>query len=73
VLGGQWSLPPSLEELESEWQVLEADLNTTTAALQVEAANLDFERLKQIEREALRQGERVLYVPTFYAFGLVPG
>jgi SAM-dependent methyltransferase len=73
VLGGQWSGPPSLSDWESEWQVLEADLTQTSAALLEQTADVDFDSLQQLDFEAWQRGERVLYVPTFYALGRVPG
>ena len=72
VLGGQWSGPPSIEEWESEWQVLEADLKQTSGALLEEAADVDLVELKRLDFEAWQRGQRVLYVPTFYALGRVP-
>ena len=67
VLGGQWKLPFDHEEWESEWEVLEADL-----------ANFpDFQALKDElkaqDQHAWTSGERILFVPTFYAWGKVPG
>lgn len=62
VLGGQWRLAPALEEQAQEWAVLQADLGA-----EIPAAELD--RLRQIEARAWLQGERVLFVPTFYAVG----
>jgi ubiquinone/menaquinone biosynthesis C-methylase UbiE len=67
VIGGQWELPFLPGEWESEWEMLEYDL----------AANPDFtsakEKLKAQDKIAWAQGERILYVPTFYAWGKVPG
>ena len=62
VLGGQWLGNSFSEEQRSELEVLEEDLK-------------DFippERMKHIrirELEAQHSGERVLYIPTFYAIG----
>jgi SAM-dependent methyltransferase len=64
VLGGQWSGPPSPAEQALEWQVLEADLGES----------LDRERLKQLralDAASWQRGARVLFVPTFYAWGKV--
>lgn len=65
LLGGQWGEVPSKDFLESEWKMLEADLK----------GMLDGEeltRLRKIDQEAWRKGERVIFVPTFYAWGKLP-
>ncbi len=64
VLGGQWRAAPSSSEIASEWEILQADLAET-----VSAAELD--KLEKTDREARAHGERVLFVPTFYAIGSV--
>lgn len=63
VLGGQWRLGSGPDDdWRQEWQVLAADLG--------ERLDLDeIERLQQIDANARRAGERLLFVPTFYAFG----
>ncbi len=66
VLGGQWSGPPDWEAWELEWAVLEADLNEKSPQ---EFMNL--KALKALDRTAYQNGERVLFVPTFYAWGRV--
>lgn len=65
VLGGQWRGSPSPEDLESEWFALRSDL-----AGSLSRAELD--RLQAIDARAWQQGERVLFVPTFYAWGRAP-
>lgn len=66
VLGGQWSGRPDWQAWELEWQVLENDTDRL-------AGNLaDLEVLKAADRTAHESGERVLFVPTFYALGSVP-
>ena len=65
VLGGQWSGLPEQEAWESEWAMLRSDL-----AGSVPAAQLD--SLQAQDQRAWQRGERVLYVPTFYAWGSVP-
>jgi SAM-dependent methyltransferase len=64
VIGGEWQgrLPDG--DLELEWQVLAADL-----AGQVPPE--DIQKLKTLDQQARQRAERVLYVPTFYAWGLV--
>jgi SAM-dependent methyltransferase len=64
VLGGQWGAVASRESHTLEWAVLQADLHQLA----------DPEVLQQMEaqdRAAWQQGERVLFVPTFYAWGRV--
>jgi len=67
VLGGQWELPFREEEWASEWNVLEADLSH----------NPDFQATKQKQKAqdqtAWADGTRILYVPMFYGWGIVPG
>jgi SAM-dependent methyltransferase len=53
------------EAFELEWQVIEADLADHLSSSELSA-------LKSLDREAYRQGKRVLFVPTFYAWGNVP-
>ncbi|MEA5077522.1 MAG: methyltransferase domain-containing protein [Anaerolineaceae bacterium] len=50
---------------DSEWQVLQQDL----AAI---VAPDELLRLKELDRQAWRSGQRVLWIPTFYAIGTVP-
>ncbi len=65
VLGGFWDHQsmPSTDEL--EWLVLREDLQTLCSAQELDA-------LQQTEQEARARGERLLYIPTFYALGHVP-
>jgi hypothetical protein len=65
LLGGHWNLSPSSEALESEWSVLESDL----------AGSIDKEKmeyLRSLDATAWKKGVRILFVPTFYAWGTVP-
>jgi len=64
VMGGQWQGAPSAHELELEWQTLSADLGGLAPA-----GKLD--ELRALNERAWALGERVLYVPTFYAWGVV--
>jgi ubiquinone/menaquinone biosynthesis C-methylase UbiE len=52
------------EEWESEWKTLEDDLHGAFAPVEMA-------RMKELDRAALRQGERVLHVPTYFAWGQV--
>ena len=64
VLAGEWNsdLPPGPSAL--EWETLRADLGGTVPAT-------DLDVLEDYDRDAWRRGERVLFVPTFYAAGRV--
>jgi len=63
VLGGEWdaSMPG---EREMEWAVLQADLAGKIPLH-------DIQRMKKVEDEARQNSERVLFVPTFFAWGRV--
>jgi len=61
---GRGTHPLELEERELEWAVLEADLAGFVPARKLQ-------RMKKLDEEAWRRGERVLYVPTYYAWGRV--
>jgi SAM-dependent methyltransferase len=54
--------PPAPEEQDMEWAVLEADL----AGL---VPPQEMRRLKSLDKQAWLHGERVLYVPTYWAWG----
>ena len=66
VLGGEWKTASSGTEQASEWTVIRSDLAQEPEKL----SRLD--RLYQIDHDAQEHGERILYVPTFYAWGRVP-
>lgn len=66
VLGGQWRGQPSPDELAQEWNVLEADLAAGTAN---DFTPVELARLRQLDAQAWARGQRVLFVPTFYAIG----
>ncbi|GAP05919.1 methylase related with ubiquinone/menaquinone biosynthesis [Anaerolinea thermolimosa] len=65
VIGGQWQDSPAREELDLEWCVLRSDLQH-----RVNGQHLNF--LEELDRQAWKKGTRVLFVPTFYAMGIVP-
>jgi SAM-dependent methyltransferase len=67
VLGGQWSATPDWESWEIEWRVLETDLFWDKSSFKKKS----FSKMKEIDRSAYETGERLLYVPTFYAWGTV--
>jgi hypothetical protein len=66
VLGGQWREAPSPQEQAQEWAVLKADLAG-------DLPTLELARLRQLDQQAWARGERVLFVPTFYAMGRLSG
>ncbi len=65
VLGGQWRGEPAPEAIDMEWAVLQADLQGSVAPD-------GLARLRVAEAAAYQRGERILFVPTFYAWGRVP-
>ena len=66
VMGGQWQMPFDQEEWKSEWEVLESDLE-----INIET-NPTYQAYKLRDYQAWTSGERILYVPTFFAWGMVP-
>ena len=65
VLGAEWTESQTAQGSSIEWDTLQNDL----AARLTEQ---DLERLRRIDQAAWQRGERVLYVPTFYCWGIVP-
>jgi len=66
VLGGRWQVPAQVEDWEAEWAILEYDLEGSVTAEELA-------RWKETDRRAWERGERILFVPTFYAWGRTPG
>jgi len=64
VIGGQWRGAPTSSQFELEWQTLMSDLGGRVAPEQLQ-------ELRALDQHAWQTGERVLYVPTFYAWGVV--
>jgi len=63
VMAGRWDLPASPDEgFEAEWDMRERDL---AGLLPPE----ELHRLRAVDRQALAEGRRILFVPTFYALG----
>jgi SAM-dependent methyltransferase len=54
----------SIEDWEAEWAVIESDLAGFIPSE-------DIQRMKQLDQQARAQGERVLHVPTYFAWGRV--
>lgn len=65
VLGGQWTADNLMEDWLSEWQILENDLSNNPDNV----SNWDI--YKSLDLTHRKSGDRILYVPTFYAFGQV--
>jgi SAM-dependent methyltransferase len=65
VLGGEWTGSPSEQETESEWRTLSVDLNGVLTEKEITS-------IRRTDFKARESGSRILYVPTFYAFGRVP-
>ncbi len=64
LLGGQWNEAPAFQAWESEWAVLQTDLEHILPRERLEA-------LRSLDAAAWQKGERILFVPTFYAWGRV--
>jgi ubiquinone/menaquinone biosynthesis C-methylase UbiE len=67
VLGGQWGEEMSDQDIQLEWEVLQLDL------LQNMEFTLQVDKFKALELASRRAHQRILFVPTFYAFGKVKG
>jgi SAM-dependent methyltransferase len=65
LIGGHWSGPPAPEDWQAEWQVLADDLD---GRIPVD----EFDSLRRQDIEAYQRGERLMYVPTFSAWGRKP-
>lgn len=55
---------PSVREREMEWAVIQADLGESVSREEIQ-------KMKAFDEEAWMKGERVLYVPTYFAWGRV--
>jgi SAM-dependent methyltransferase len=64
ILGARRQLPDPMGDFESEWAVLESDLSSLLPAGRLA-------EYKTADIIARKSGERVLFVPTFYAVGRV--
>jgi SAM-dependent methyltransferase len=64
VMAGHWDLPLLPDDgFEAEWGMRERDLAGVLAPEELG-------RLRSLDRQALVEGRRVLFVPTFYALGV---
>ena len=64
IYEGRWKSDLSPAEAESEWQMLENDLKGIIPSA-------DLMKLKEHDRKSRKNGSRIVYVPTFYAWGKV--
>jgi len=74
VLGNQWYEPPSLQDRQREWAVLQEDLDRLLPAMtdhEIAEITSQVEKLRAEEEQAWERGDRILFVPTFYAWGVV--
>ena len=62
VWGGVWSPQHADAHLQQEWRVLEDDLRKWFKPEELST-------LFEMDRRAYEKGERILFVPTFYAMG----
>ena len=65
VYDGRWEKTLSKEDIESEWLMLEEDLKNVLS-------KTELKELKKHEQKAIKNGSRLIYVPTFYAWGRIP-
>jgi len=65
ILGAYWRYPPDPQDLASEWSLLRADLKE-------EIPQESIEHWEKRDFTAWEQGKRILFVPTFFAWGQVP-
>jgi SAM-dependent methyltransferase len=61
-LHGPAKRPPLPGEREMEWAVLEADLAGSVRSQEIQ-------KMKRLDEQAWQRGERVLFVPTYFAWG----
>jgi ubiquinone/menaquinone biosynthesis C-methylase UbiE len=64
ILGAEWVNTPNPAEANLEWQTLQQDLQNQLSAQEQQ-------RLQEIDARARENGERTLFIPTFFAWGRV--
>lgn len=65
LLGGEWDIPQDEETWKAEWRALETDLQELVSREKLMEYQLQ-------DASAWKSGERILFVPTFYAIGQIP-
>ena len=68
VIGAQWKGEVAEEDLKSEWEIIRSDIETLNNNSEIDT---DSDEIQKIDLAAWATGERVIYVPTFYAWGRV--
>jgi ubiquinone/menaquinone biosynthesis C-methylase UbiE len=69
IVGAQWQKPLTENEIKSEWTILRSDLDEFKGHT---LSKEDLMVMHQIDLNAWKNRERILFVPTFYACGSVP-
>jgi ubiquinone/menaquinone biosynthesis C-methylase UbiE len=64
IMAGGWSQAPSDDERQLEWAVIGSDLAGEIPAQEIQL-------MKEQDDKAWKNGERVLFVPTFFAWGRI--
>jgi len=62
ILGSQWCTRISQDIDETEWDALHSDIGNTVI-------NEELANYRKLDAYARKKGERVLFIPTFYAVG----
>ncbi len=65
VLGGEWHDALVEAHWDSEWKMLESDLEESLSSEELHA-------IKELDRIAWKERKRLVYVPTFYGWGKKP-
>ena len=68
VIGAQWKGEVAQEVLNSEWEIIRSDIETLNNNSEIAKIS---DEIQKIDLAAWATGERVIYVPTFYAWGRV--
>lgn len=68
VIGAQWTAGINEREFQSEWEIIRSDILALSKKSEVEKTAQVIQKIDQTAREL---GERILFVPTFYALGIV--
>jgi SAM-dependent methyltransferase len=68
VIGAQWRGVLSQDQLDSEWEIIHADLEHLVRTPEMDQTAKE---LREKDFNAWGVGDRVLYVPTFYGWGKV--
>jgi ubiquinone/menaquinone biosynthesis C-methylase UbiE len=67
VLGGQWVENEPSQDIKLEWEVIQSDLYQNNEFIR------QADKLKALDATSRQAQRRILFVPTFYAFGKVQG